>query len=378
MKICTIICEFNPLHNGHKYLLERARAESGCDFILCVMSGCFTQRGDMCRTDKFLRAKHAVLSGADAVIELPAPFAVAPAEIFARGAVALLRGINAEITLAFGCESGTAADFTDAARILNCETDSFKRRLAECSESGESYIKSYSEAFKACGGNAEFISSPNNILGVEYAKAVLREGLDVTLLPVKRVGAGYNDCGLCGNYSSASGIRANADNPTIKDNMPEYSYADFTASPDCGKRFETIAADFLYLCDRENLKRVYGCTEGLENRLKKLTFGNGYGEIIQAAASKRYSKTRIRRIMTANLLGLYADETQKFLQSSVPKRILAVRKNCADKILPLLSDAEETDDGRKCTEITSRAYALWRYLNAPLIFDNPNEKMILI
>ncbi|MDE6374089.1 MAG: nucleotidyltransferase family protein, partial [Clostridia bacterium] len=336
---------FNPLHNGHKYLLERARAESGCDFILCVMSGCFTQRGDMCRTDKFLRAKHAILSGADAVIELPTPFAVAPAEIFARGAIEQLKGINGEITLAFGCESGTADDFTGAARVLNAESEIFKRRLAEYSESGESYIRSYSAAFKACGGNEEFISSPNNILGVEYAKSVLRAGLDVTLLPIKRVGAGYNDCGLCGNYSSASGIRANADNPAIKDNMPDYSYYDFIASPDRREKFETLAVDWLYLCDKENLKRVYGCTEGLENRLKKLTLGNGYNQIIDGAASKRYSKTRIRRILTANLLGLYADETQKLFDCSTPKKILAVKKSRADEILPLLSDAEETDEG---------------------------------
>ncbi|MDE6691422.1 MAG: nucleotidyltransferase family protein, partial [Clostridia bacterium] len=87
MKISAIICEFNPFHNGHEYLISRAREINGCDKVVCVMSGSFTQRGDICRTDKFLRAKHAILCGADAVIELPAPFAVAPAEIFAQGAV---------------------------------------------------------------------------------------------------------------------------------------------------------------------------------------------------------------------------------------------------------------------------------------------------
>ena len=134
MKICTIICELNPLHNGHKYLIERARSLSGCDFTVCVMSGCFTQRGEMCRNDKFVRAAHAVLSGADAVIELPAPFAVAPAEIFARGAVTQLKGLNADLTLAFGCESGCAEDFKEAAYILNAESRLFKRTLADWSE----------------------------------------------------------------------------------------------------------------------------------------------------------------------------------------------------------------------------------------------------
>lgn len=381
MKICTIICELNPLHNGHKYLIERARSLSGCDFTVCVMSGCFTQRGEMCRNDKFVRAAHAVLSGADAVIELPAPFAVAPAEIFARGAVAQLKGLDADLTLAFGCESGCAEEFKEAAYILNAESRLFKRTLADWSERGESYIKSYSAAFTACGGNAELISSPNNILGVEYAKAALQAGLDLTFLPVKRIGAGYRDDGLADNFSSASGIRANADNPAVRRNMPDFSYADFIAARNCDMRFETLATDFLYLCDRENLKRVYGCTEGLENRLKKLAFGNTYDEIIEKASSKRYSKSRIRRILTANLLGLYADETQEFLLSPQPLKVLAVKKDAADKILPLLSSKageEKSPTVSKCEEINSRAYALWRYLNAPLSCDNPNEKMILI
>ena len=86
MKICAVICEFNPFHNGHKYLIEQAKALSDCDKILCIMSGSFTQRGEICVMGKFDRARHAVLCGADAVIELPVAFAVAPAEIFAKGA----------------------------------------------------------------------------------------------------------------------------------------------------------------------------------------------------------------------------------------------------------------------------------------------------
>ncbi|MDE6075210.1 MAG: nucleotidyltransferase family protein [Clostridia bacterium] len=129
MEICAIICEFNPFHNGHAYLLRRARELSGCDAVLCVMSGSFTQRGEICRTDKFLRAKHAVLCGADAVVELPAPFAVAPAEIFARGAVGIISSIPQVKCVAFGCESGSAEDFLNAAKIANGESGLFKTTL---------------------------------------------------------------------------------------------------------------------------------------------------------------------------------------------------------------------------------------------------------
>ena len=105
MEICGIICEFNPFHNGHKYLLERAREITLCDYLICVMSGNFTQRGEICVLDKYTRAKHAILGGADCVLELPAAFSVAPAEIFARGAVKLLAAVPHLNSIAFGSEN---------------------------------------------------------------------------------------------------------------------------------------------------------------------------------------------------------------------------------------------------------------------------------
>ena len=102
MKICGIVCEFNPLHNGHAYLLAQARARSGCDALVCVMSGNFTQRGEPACMEKYTRAEHAILAGADAVIELPAAFACAPAELFARGAIRLLAALPGFGCLAFG------------------------------------------------------------------------------------------------------------------------------------------------------------------------------------------------------------------------------------------------------------------------------------
>ena len=115
MNFCAIICEFNPFHNGHKYILEQARRLSGCDGVLCIMSGSFTQRGEACVFDKYTRARHAVLSGADCVIQLPAPFAVAPAEIFASGAIKILSPIPQVKPLEFGCEDGEKKLFTNSA-----------------------------------------------------------------------------------------------------------------------------------------------------------------------------------------------------------------------------------------------------------------------
>lgn len=376
MKICTIICEFNPFHNGHAYLLERARNLSGCDFVLCVMSGQFTQRGDMCRTDKYLRAKHAVLCGADAVIELYTPFAVAPAEIFAKGAMKEICRTDGDITLAFGCESGTGEEFLKAAALLNDESEQFKSFLNERLDSGESYIKSYRLAFEKCGGNGELLSSPNNVLGVEYAKAALKADKKIELLPVKRVGAGFCDDTLRENFSSAGAIRKNADSAALSGNMPACSLNDFLASSDREERFKTLAADMLFLGEKENVKRVYGCGEGLENRLKKLSdCGLDYDGIVMNASGKRYTQARIRRILCANLLGLYQSDTEKFLESRIGCRVLAIKKAVADGLLPLL---KPEDDESGCGLLTTRAYALWRHLSRPLLSDNPNEKMILV
>ncbi len=218
MKICGIICEFNPFHNGHAYLLKRVREMYRCDYIVCIMSGSFTQRGDMCIADKYERAKHAVLSGADCVLELPAPFAVAPAEVFARGAVKVLLSVPDIEGIPYGCESGASEDFMNTAVTLAEESEEFKKYLKSRLDEGESYVKSYAYALEMTGGNAEIISRPNNVLGLEYAKAVLKQNKKIRLLPIKRAGADYNDSELKENFSSASAIRKNISSPLVKGN----------------------------------------------------------------------------------------------------------------------------------------------------------------
>ena len=373
MKICAIICEFNPFHNGHARIIDRARELSHCDALVCVMSGQFTQRGDMCRIDQFLRAKHAILAGADAVVELPAPFAVAPAEIFARGAIKLISRIKDDLSLCFGSESGTGADFLNAAKITLNESKEFKAMLAKGLNDGTSYIKSYASAYAACGGDVSIISSPNNVLGVEYCKAALCADVPIEIFTAKR------ECGE--SFAPAHTIRRlslNGDN--YRDFMPEYAYRDYYAAKDCTKRFEQACADAVFMGDKEDIKRVYGCNEGLDNRLKKLIkeCGGKYEEIVEKATSKRYSTARIKRIMTANLLRLYADDTESFLDAELGLKVLAVKDSIKDELLPLLTYSPENESARRCYEINSAAYALWQYLSAPTDYKNENEKMILV
>lgn len=335
-KICAIVSEFNPFHNGHEYLVKKAKELSGCDFCLCIMSGDFTQRGEMCVADKYARARHAVLGGADCVIQLPTPFAVSPAEIFSRGAVKILSAVPAVDTLAFGCENADC-DFFGAARILSEENDKFKEILSKTLAGGESYIKSYGEAFGKCGGNKVILSKPNNILAVEYAKAILKADAKIKILPIERVGAGYGDGGLCENYSSAKAIRNNLSDPLIKNNLPPF--VDAGAFKNCDREFDEALRFALFSSSAEELRGVYGCTEGLENKLKSLQ--NSESEsIIAKATSKRYPSARIKRILCANLLKLSAGTTERYLKSDLYIRVLAVKKERADEVLPLLAQSD--------------------------------------
>ena len=139
MKICGVICEYNPLHNGHAYLLEEARARSGCDAVVCVMSGCFTQRGEPALFGRYTRARHAVLAGADAVIELPVWCACGSAEYFFSGAVSLLDRLGCVDTVCFGSECGDASLLEEAARVTALEPAPYRSLLREGLRRGLSF-----------------------------------------------------------------------------------------------------------------------------------------------------------------------------------------------------------------------------------------------
>ncbi|MDE6442321.1 MAG: nucleotidyltransferase family protein [Clostridia bacterium] len=378
MKILAIICEFNPFHNGHKYLIEQAKLKSGCDKVLCIMSGNFTQRGEMCIFDKYTRARHAILGGADCVIQLPSPFAVAPAEIFAAGAVKILSSIPEIKTLAFGSESGDTESFKVAANFLIDESNKFKRVLEEKLKNGESYIKSYASAFEECGGDSTIVQNPNNILGLEYTKSLLRLRSDIDILPIKRTGASYNDCSLCDNFSSASAIRKNLGNKQVEGNVPPYVFSDLKFATHM-QGYDNYLKHCLFMTGADELRQVYGCSEGLENKLKSLE-NCDIDTIVEGATSKRYSSSRVRRILCANALNCRQADTEKFLQSDLYLKILAVKKYCADGILSTLSqstyplltgvdDSTLTPTAKQCFERDKYELKLYNHINNLKIKD---------
>ncbi len=333
MKICAIICEFNPFHNGHAYLIEQIRASKKFDAVLCIMSGSFTQRGDIAVCDKFTRARHAVTGGADCVIELPAPFAVAPAPIFAQGAVKILSSIPAVRALAFGCEE--KIDFFRAARVSADENEEFRSTLNSLLSAGESYAKSYCAAIGKLSGE-NVVGSPNNILGIEYAKAILKYRPDIEIFPVERVGGGYNDEHLYENYSSASAIRAHLGERQTAGCLPDCVMADLPRDLQLAERWNDIMRYALARAEKDDLKRIFGCGEGLEHKLKSLVT-LPTEQIIAEATSKRYPSSRIRRILAANALGLYADEVRTLSEDGGYIKPLAVKGSACDELFKELA-----------------------------------------
>ena len=331
MKICAIICEFNPFHNGHKHLIDEVRHTGRFDGILCIMSGHFTQRGDRAIADKFTRAAHAVKGGADCVIELPAPFAVAPADVFARGAVKLASSIPEVCALAFGCE--TPKDFFALAG-RTAEDGAFKELMDSGLKKGESYAKSYSDALKKTAGTAA--DKPNDILALEYAKAIKKYRPDIEAITIERVGGGYNDVTLGGEYASASAIRAHLGEDGVRQYIPGYVYDDLRAQACPEHGWEAIVKYALSAADSEELGGVFGGSEGLGNRLKKLR-RLSCGEMTARATCRRYTSSRIRRLLTANALHLSAAKTLELLESAGYIKPLAVRADRADDMLRALA-----------------------------------------
>lgn len=382
MKICAVICEFNPFHSGHEYLIEQAKRMSGCDAVLCIMSGNFTQRGEMCINGKYIRAKHAILGGADCVIQLPAPFAVAPAEIFASGAVKILSAIPDIKYLAFGCENADLDYYKNAEISLN-ESANFKTLLQNGLNEGDSYVKSYSRAFSSCGGDVRIVRQPNNVLGLEYVKSILKLNSKIKILPIQRIGGNFSDGTVYENYSSAFAIRNGLNNEKVKKCVPEFVLNDLPKQFETNE-YENYLRYVLFNSEKSELKRIYGCGEGLENKLKSLE-NMPFVDIIRHTTSKRYSSSRIRRILCANALELYRDDCEKYLSANLYIKPLAVKRLAADKILSALSKSKypvvtgiDTENlnttAKECFEQDRKEFEMYNFLTHS---DNKDYMVII-
>lgn len=327
MKICALIAEYNPLHLGHLKLISHIKTELGADKLVVIMSGNFCERGEAAVLDKYTRAKHAITAGADIVIELPAVFATANAELFATGAVKLLKSTGVVDTLCFGVESGDAETYFAAAKAMLNETKEFKQILKRELDTGVSLAKARFNTVKAMALpelDESIISAPNNILALEYTKAIIKLNAKMEIAPYLRTGD-HNDPKLYKNITSAQSIRLALDGGAkkkIKKNVPAYVYKDLPELPADYKK--PILAS-LITATPEEIAKATDCTEGLENRIKALLKDNlNYDELVERVSTKRYTKARVRRILLANFLKISEDFTMRCLKSPLYLKVLAI------------------------------------------------------
>ncbi len=378
MKICGIICEYNPFHNGHLYQLRKARELSQADALLCVMSGNFVQRGEAAIMDKYTRARHAIQAGADIVVELPTVFATSNAELFAKGAIKILSSIPSVSTLCFGAENAEKTAFLLAARYLNNEPLEVSEKIKAEIANGISYAKARANAW---AGFIPFdlLYSPNNILGLEYTKAILSSKSNINILPIQRIGSQYKDSALQENYSSASAIRkAITLGENFSLNLPSYVSKDLPKklenALDCLEKYAILN------CSTKEIASISDCTEGLENAFKKAA--EEKETLSDILTSPRYTSSRIRRIALQNLLNVKETLIRESLNAPLYLRILAAKKErsdvlsaISDSTFPIIARAHDEnalqDVAKQCFEVDAFAEKVYK-----LLYPSSKEKTI--
>jgi predicted nucleotidyltransferase len=323
MRTAGVVAEFNPFHNGHRLLIKRARETLGGDAaVVCVMSGDFVQRGEAAVWSKFARAEAAVRCGADLVFELPLPWALSSAEGFARGGVGLLASLGVVDCLVFGSECGQTGPLERAAEALL--DPGFPAALRAQLEGGAPFAAARQRALAALTDEqtASVLDTPNNILAVEYIRAVYELGLDLGLAAVRREGAAHDGPGS-GSFRSASELRSRlAAGKDCSAFMPDAAAAVFGREAERGRgpvlmqALEPMLLSRLRMLPDAEFGRLPDASEGLGNRLcAAVREEPSLDGVLSAAKSKRYALSRIRRMTMCACLGLregMADEAPPY------------------------------------------------------------------
>lgn len=357
MKISGIIAEYNPFHNGHLYQINKVK-ENGADYVVIVISGNFLQRGTPAILDKWTRTRMALSCGADLVIELPAVFATASAQYFARGGVSILDKLGCVDTISFGCESDDIHMIQTLSSYLFKEPEAYKETLQKFIREGNSFPKAREMALRDCLSPeaAAFASSPNNILALEYCIALLERGSSMNILPIKREGNGYHDSKLQKEaFASATAIREileksiNNDNSCSNDSNLPFDLRDYIPNSVCSIINENTTNyvtqnDFSSLLHYKllsecntSLAKYADVSEDLSDKLRKnLRHFQTYDTFCELLKSKELTYSRINRALTHILLNITRKmyEDVKTDDYAGYARILGFRKEAT----PLLSE----------------------------------------
>lgn len=386
MKVAGIIAEYNPFHNGHKYHLEKVRQCTDADYCIVVMSGNFTQRGEPAVIDKYARTEMALSCGADLVLELPVCYATSSAPYFAQGAVALLDRLGVVDELVFGSESGDIAPLQAAAAVLASEPSSYTALLKAYLKSGFSYPSAQSKALvdyisqhnllsNAPISNAiheGILSSPNDILGIEYCKSLLLQQSSITPKVIPRFGSSYTDDTLSQSadssdtkapiHSSALAIRTSLQNEAlseIRTHVPETSYRIMQEA--YGKTFPVfphMLSDMLHyrlLTEAERgFTQYLDVSQELSDRIcNKLSDYQDFPSFCMLLKTKELTYTRISRSLLHIFLDIRRSDIDRYSQFRWAgyARMLGFRKHSVELLtaikanasIPLISKLADAD-----------------------------------
>lgn len=367
MKVAGVIAEYNPFHNGHKYHLEKIKEMTNADYCIVVMSGDFVQRGAPAFIDKYSRTKMALLNGADLVIELPVYYATSSAENFAAGAIALLDRLGVVDTICFGSECGDISVLNTFAKILAEESEEFSGALRRNLRDGLSYPVARNNALtfvhKELAEHMDVLSSPNNILGIEYIKALHRRKSSIIPVTNLRVGSDYHDTRLSQNKSSAIAIRQSLEQmdnllliasqvpPTAFQILEEHFHVNY---PIFQQDISLPLKYKLLQYQKKGYTDFVDIGEDLSDKISKnLELFTSCKDFCELLKSKDMTHTRISRCLLHILLDIKKDILQQFirddyvyyarilgLKQNATELLSAVKKNASLPLISKLADAE--------------------------------------
>ena len=338
-KVLGIIAEYNPFHNGHLYHLEESKRQANAEFSVCVMSGNFTQRGNTAIVDKWSRARMAIESGVDLVIELPLIYSISSAENFAFGSMSILNKLGIVDAVSFGSETGDVSILNAFAEILYDEPKEYLSLLEHELAKGVSYAKAREKAILMYLSDirkyANVLSNPNNILGIEYLKALKYLKSEIKPLTIKREDVGHNSTKIVNGIASSSTIRKYINKPDVLSQVvPESTFSILDEKLKHGQIVRSIACfekEILYklrTMSIEEIANLPDVSEGLENCIKSAANScNNITDLIGLIKSKRYAQTRIQRILLYALLDINKQDMASSKKNSPYIRVLGINNN---------------------------------------------------
>ncbi|WP_300619624.1 nucleotidyltransferase [uncultured Fusobacterium sp.] len=391
MKATGIVVEYNPFHNGHKYHLQKTRELNPNNIIIAVMSGDFVQRGEPSIIDRWTKTKMALANGVDLVIELPVFYSSQSAEIFAKGAVGILEELKCE-SMVFGSESGKINELKRISTLQ--ESEEFKIKLKERLKSGDSYPTAHSSTMKEILDESELNS--NDILGLEYIKAIRYWKSSIIPMTLKREKVGYHDTNIVGDFASATKIREHLKkNEEISSIVTQESfntlkeYSNFTYMENFYPfiRYELIK-------NSNNLSDIQDMEIGFENRLLENAIKSiNYEEFFKSISNRRYTTGRVQRVLTHTLLALTTNITEEVKKSIPYVRVLGfnskgreylsyLKKFDNSKIITSYKKMNENFSPEVCSliEFNERSSQIYRLINnyndykSPIIFKEENNE----